>query len=427
MFIRTATVLLAAGVFAQEPQPPASHLSSFDRGNSLSMLKQIREDLTKNYYDPALRGMDVEKTFMEASDKIKAAKNAGEASAILADTLLRLDDSHTKFFPPERLTRVHYGWAATMIGDAPFVTSVKKASDAERKGLAVGDRILAWNRFEPTRANLWQIEYVYRHIRPQQLQRLLVRKPDGTEKTIDVESEVQERPAGSLEQLIRESEDAYRTPFNYEKAAGETFVVAMSSFGDPKDVALFMKKARGYQSLILDLRGNGGGYVVAIDMLLSWCFDRDVKIGVEKTRKGDEPEVAKGHKDAYTGRIVVLIDSESASASEVTARVMQIEKRGTVIGDRSAGAVMTSRFFTHTLGQELYGIGSVAFFGTSITVADLQMADGGRLEKVGVTPDETVLPTGADLAARRDPVLARAITLLGGSMTAEQAGKFYPR
>jgi carboxyl-terminal processing protease len=142
-------------------------------------------------------------------------------------------------------------------------------------------------------------------------------------------------------------------------------------------------------------------------------------------RKGDEPQIAKGRKDAFAGRIVVLIDSGSASASEVTARVMQIEKRGTVVGDRSAGAVMTSRFFTHTLGQDLYGIGSVAFFGTSITVADLRLADGRSLEKVGVTPDETVLPTGADLAAGRDPALARAITLLGGTMTAEQAGKFY--
>lgn len=53
------------------------------------------------------------------------------------------------------------------------------------------------------------------------------------------------------------------------------------------------------------------------------------------------------------------------------------------------------------------------------------MSDGARLEKVGVTPDEIVLPTGADLATGRDPVLARAISLLGGTMTAEQAGKFY--
>jgi C-terminal processing protease CtpA/Prc len=104
---------------------------------------------------------------------------------------------------------------------------------------------------------------------------------------------------------------------------------------------------------------------------------------------------------------------------------MQLERRGTIIGDRTAGAVMTSIFLTHTLGHELGGVGAVAFYGTSITVADLKMADGASLEKVGVVPDETVLPSGADLAADRDPVLARAITLLGGTMTAEQAGTFY--
>jgi C-terminal processing protease CtpA/Prc len=418
-------IVLVALIIAQQPPQPATRLSSFDRGNSLSMLKMIKEDLTKNYYDPTFHGMDVEKKVADAAERLKTAANAGEASAILADVLLQLDDSHTKFFPPERLTRVAYGWAVTMIGDAPFVTFVKKGSDAERKGLAVGDRVLAWNRFEPTRANLWQIYYVYRHIRPQQLQRVIVRKPDGVEKTIDIESEVRERPAGNLEELIREWEDDFRSASDYEKPVGDTLVVAMTSFGDPKDVERFMKKARGYKNLVLDLRGNGGGLVIAIDMLISWCFDRDVRIGVQKTRKGDEPEIAKGRKDGYAGRIVVLVDSRSASASEVTARVLQLEKRATVIGDRSAGAVMWSRFFSHTLGQDLYGIGSVAFFGTSITVADLRMSDGSSLEKIGVTPDETVVPTGADLAAGRDPVLARAITLLGGAMTAEEAGRFY--
>ena len=177
--------------------PPGDQLSGFDRGNCLTMLKLIKEDLTRNYYDPAFRGVDVDKTFTEASHRIKAAKNVGEATAILADTLLRLDDSHTKFYPPERLTRVDYGWAAKMIGDVPFVIQVKKGSDAERKGLAVGDRILVWNRFEPSRSNLWQINYVYRHIRPQQLQR--ARSPQARRRrrrSLDIESQGQERPAG---------------------------------------------------------------------------------------------------------------------------------------------------------------------------------------------------------------------------------------
>lgn len=404
-----------------------TQISSFDRGNSASMLRQIKEDLTKNYYDPTFHGIDVDKLFAEAAERLKTAQSAGEASAILADTLLRLDDSHTKFYPPERLTRVDYGWTAMMVGTQPFVKWVKKGSDAERKGLAIGDRILAWNRFGPTRANLWQIQYVYRHVRPQELQRVIVEKPDGTQKTIDIESKLENRPGGDISQLYREIEDNYRTPFHYEKAEGDTLVVAMSSFGEPDEVARFMKKARGYKNLVLDLRGNGGGYITAIETLCSWAFDRDVKIGTEKTRKADHAVEAKGHKDAFAGKMVVLIDSESASASEVTARIMQIEKRATIIGDRSAGAVMASLFYSHTLGQDMYGSGSVAFYATSITVADLKMPDGFTLEKVGVTPDEVLLPTAADLAAGRDPVLARAITLLGGSMTAEQAGRFYPK
>jgi C-terminal processing protease CtpA/Prc len=402
-----------------------AQLSSFDRGNSQSMLKQIREDLTKNYFDPKFRGIDMDKVFAEAGERLKTAQNAGEATAILADTLLRLNDSHTTFYPPERRTRVDYGWTSIMIGDQPFVNWVKKGSDAERKGLAPGDRILTWNRFGPTRANIWQIEYVYRHIRPQQLQRLIVRKPDGAENTIDVESEVQNRPGGDINELFREMNDGFRTPFHVEKPVGDTLVVSMSSFGDPADVVRFMKKARDYKNLILDLRGNGGGFIAAIDALASWAFDRDVTIGTEKTRKEEKPAVAKGHKDAYAGRIVVLIDSRSASASEITARLMQIEKRGTVLGDKSAGAVMASMFFSHSLGQDLYGTGSVAFYATSITVADVKMSDGFSLEHVGVTPDETILPTASDLAAGRDPVLARAVTLLGGTMTAEQAGRFY--
>ena len=380
MFTRIITmVLLVAGVSAQQappPQPPPSRLSSFDRGNSLSMLKMIKEDLTKNYYDPAYRGVEVEQVFTDAAERLKAAANVGEASAILADTLLRLDDSHTKFYPPERLTRVDYGWSAMVIGDAPFVVAVKKGSDAERKGLAVGDRILNWNRFEPSRANLWQINYVYRHIRPQQLQRLIVRKPDGSEKTIDIESDVQQRPAGDLEELIRESEDAYRTAIDFERATGDTLVVALAQFGDPKDIDRFMKKARGYKNLVLDLRGNGGGLIVAIEMLASWCFDHEVTISVMKTRKKEETQRTKGRKDAFTGKIGVLVDSQSASASEVTARLLQIENRATVIGDRSAGAVMTSLFFQHALGQELGGVGSFAFYGTSITVAT-STSDGG--------------------------------------------------
>src|SRR5262249_57936226 len=99
--------------------------------------------------------------------------------------------------------------------------------------------------------------------------------------------------------------------------------------------------ARKHRTLILDLRENPGGLVAAAARLLGNLFDHDVKIADRLTRKGRSAIAAKGRgSNAFTGRLIVLIDAKSASSSEIVARVVQLEKRGTVMGDRSAGAVM---------------------------------------------------------------------------------------
>ncbi len=120
---------------------------------------------------------------------------------------------------------------------------------------------------------------------------------------------------------------------------------------DPAQVDTEFAKVKKVGNLVLDLRGNHGGYTETLKAMVGNVFDHDVKIADRVARKDAKPMIAKprpGHP--FNGKVIVLVDSQSASAAELFARVIQLEKRGTVLGDTSAGAVMESLHYSESSG-----------------------------------------------------------------------------
>ena len=387
------------------------------------MLRRAHADVERYYYDPSFHGIDLKTQLAKSEQRLEAAATLADAFAIVSEFLSGLDDSHTAFVPPTAGRAVDYGWQMSMVGDRALITEVDPASDAAAHGLSPGDRVLLLNGDTPSRANATRLGYYYRYIRPQAHQRVAVLKPDGSAATVDVAS----RPRGSaiiddgvvlsdLNELVARGRDR-------GAAIGDAVLIwKMAVFARPESVDEMMTRAAHQRTLVLDLRGNGGGSVTALQELVSRTFNHEVVVAVETRRDGrSRRTIARAGKNPFSGRLVVLVDSRSASAAEMFARIVQIEKRGLVLGDRTTGAVMRSRMLPHQAGSAT----SAAFYGTSVTVAEVRMSDGGSLEKIGVEPDEIVLPTQGDLAAGRDPLLAHAIELAGARVTPEEAGRLF--
>ncbi|HEY9503289.1 MAG TPA: S41 family peptidase [Pyrinomonadaceae bacterium] len=408
--------------------------TGYERDRGRAMLNIIKNDLKKYYYDPNFHGMDLDTRFKEAEEKMKTAASQGQILGIIAQILVELDDSHTYFVPPARSFTTEYGWQMQMIDKKCYVIAVKPGSDAEAKGLKEGDEIISVDGIGPIRENLWKINYTYQALRPRSGVRLVVIKPDGKEQQLDVMAKVTQgkrvldltgSDSGSdIFDLIRQSENQERLDRHRYYELGEDLLIwKMPAFdlSEPK-VDEMLGRAKKRKSLILDLRGNGGGYEITLLRMISNVFDHDIKLGEVKRRKETKPLIAKTRgDDTFPGKLIVLIDSKSGSAAELFARTVQLEKRAIVIGDVSAGAVMRSKQYDHDLGTD-----TVIFFGASITDADVIMTDGKSLERVGVIPDEVKVPTASDLAAKRDPILAYAAFLAGVNISPEKAGALFP-
>ena len=159
----------------------------------------------------------------------------------------------------------------------------------------------------------------------------------------------------------------------------------------------------GRKKLVLDLRGNPGGYVTAARVVASQ-FIGSGTIFWEQDAKGNQSATEATPGGVATDpsiQVVALIDRGSASASEIVAAALQDAGRATLVGQRSFGKGTVQQW------QELPGEGG-AF---RLTIARWLSPDKRWIHNVGIEPDVTVaLP--ATVAPGTDPTLDRALDVL---------------
>ena len=411
--------------------PAAAQNIQDDRARGVRMLNDIKTELKLWYYDPTFNGRDLNAHIAAAVDRVKQANSQAEISAVIASALLDLNDSHTFFLPPPTPVTAKYGFVLRMVGDRCLVGAVDPAAPAFQDGLRAGTEVLAVQNARPTRETLWKIDYSLHALRPRREVQLTVRSSSGAPQTLSAHAVLTPpRTHQNFETWVEELFARLRvnsgTSVRTATVGTDVLVAKLATFSLPKEETdKLFRQTRGKAGFVLDLRENGGGALEGLTRIAGYFFADRTPVGELRRRRKVEPlqTERRASDQVFTGKLVVLVDSASGSASEVLARLVQLTKRGIVVGDRTAGAVMAASRHYYKDGHE----GQFVLYGLTISEAALLMADHASLEHVGVTPDETLLPASDDLEAGRDPVLARAIALLGGTTDATAAGKLFPR
>ncbi len=176
-----------------------------------------------------------------------------------------------------------------------------------------------------------------------------------------------------------------------------------SNSADLFNQAFMRFKASGSRKLVVDLRSNPGGYLDASVDIASHFLPKGANIVSEDFGDKQEKSVhtSIGYDDVPAGtKVVVLIDNGSASASEIFAGALKDHKVATIIGTKSFGKGSVQTLIPIDGGS------------LKITVARWVTPAGTWIMGNGITPDITVPVTEADITAKIDPQMLRAVLFL---------------
>jgi carboxyl-terminal processing protease len=402
LVVGIAIVMFSSPLLAEDP-----HL---DRGRMHDMLNVVAKDIEKYFYDPGLKGLDWKALTAAAHEKINSAKTNGDMLTAIFSLVDKLQDSHTQFDPPSRVSHPLYGFFAKPFGDEVRIYRIKARSAAEQAGLKVGDRIVSINGFRAERGSFDLMMLYYRRLRPASALKIVYQHGSEEPQTIMLAAKIKAeqvvldfKTEENIWNYIDENYEERRPDHTALLEAGIAYV-EVADFGTEEIGSIHQVDKKSAKAVIVDLRGDPGGYQQTILELAGHFEPQPTSMGEAVSRKKTEQLKIKPQKPNFEAPLVILVDSRSASAAEMFARHFQRTGRAVLVGDRSSGRVNSSLYYSEHLGTE-----RVVPFGVQIAVAKIVLTGGEELENRGVTPDVLCVPTGDDLAQHRDPCLREAV------------------
>ncbi|MFZ2150313.1 MAG: S41 family peptidase [Minisyncoccia bacterium] len=311
-----------------------------------------------------------------------------------------LNDPYTVFFSPEEAKEFEeeisgnftgIGMEVGLKNKVLTVIAPLKDTPAYRADIKAGDKIIKID--DVVTAGL-SIEEAIK----------LIRGEKGTSVTLTVTREDSKLPIEV--KIVR---DTINIPtLDTELRKDGIFVIKLYSFS-ANSTGLFRNAIKKFaesktDKLILDLRGNPGGYLNAAVDMSSWFLKGGKVVVTEDYGNNQPPEVfrSKGY-DVFNDKLkfVILIDGGSASASEILAGAMQDYGRAKLVGAQSFGKGSVQEVVKITPDTLL-----------KVTVAKWLTPNGNSISEKGLTPDYPVEITAKDLEASLDPQMDKAVELL---------------
>lgn len=155
---------------------------------------------------------------------------------------------------------------------------------------------------------------------------------------------------------------------------------------------------KGVKGVIVDLRNNGGGYLTAAQEVASLWLDDGKMVVTEKSRGKVTDTIKASGSPTFKGKkTIVLVNGNSASASEIVAGALKDYQVATLVGEKTFGKGTVQKVINLSDGRIL-----------KVTVARWYTPHDRNITKEGIQPNQTVKMSSDDTNAGRDPQMARA-------------------